>query len=205
MCGLTHRPRESSSTAFCPIANIAGFPPDLQPPLALCATTHYLGGMSLFKRSGYWQDVKPVGMIADFREVWRQAGQNRWRYAAAAGIWTFGIFYLMGTQEAKAPHLPPKVTYITVFPAHRTDAEIIASNEANQKRKEAFAREQARQDEDVRNIYKSLGRWSGMDVDKIAREADAERAAEKKAELDAIAKRRAAANAAQKQAQTPSE
>jgi hypothetical protein len=155
----------------------------------------YLGTMSLFKRSGMWRDVTPTGMIADFREVWHQAGQNRWRFAALAGACTFGVFYVMSQQEASAPHLPPKVTYITVLPAHRTDAEIEASNIANQKRKEAFAREQARRDEDVRNMYKELGRWSGMDVDKIAREADAENAAAKKAELEAIHKRRADANA----------
>jgi len=148
----------------------------------------YLGGMSLFKRSGMWNDVTPTGMIADFREVWRQAGNNRWRFAIVAAACTFGIFYVMMQQEGSAPHLPPKVTYITVFPQHRTDAEIAASNLANQKRKEAFALEQARRDEDVRNLYKEL-------VDKIAREADAQNAAAKKAEVEAIRRRRAEANA----------
>ncbi|WP_159874528.1 hypothetical protein [Novosphingobium sp. 9U] len=151
--------------------------------------------MSLFKRSGMWADVSPTGMIADFREVWRQAGGNRWRFAAVAAVCTFGVFYVMMGQEASAPHHPPKVTYITVFPAHRTDAEIEASNIANQKRKEALALDRARRDADVRNLYKELGRWSGMDVDKIAREADAQNAAEKKAELEAIRKRRQEANA----------
>lgn len=163
----------------------------------------YLGGMGMFKRSGMWNDVSPTGMIADFREVWRQAGQNRWRFAVVAAACTAGVFTVMMQQEASAPHLPPKVTYISVLPSHRTDAEIMASNLANQKSKEAFAREQAKRNEDVRNLYKTLGRVSGMDVDKIAREADAEAAAEKKAELDAIRKRRAEANAAlaaQKQA-----
>lgn len=155
----------------------------------------YLDAMSLFKRSGMWRDVKPTGMIADFREVWRQAGHNRWRFAIVAGACTFGVFYVMMQQEGSAPHLPPKVTYITVFPAHRTDAEIKASNLANQKRKEAFALDQARRDADVRNLYRELGRVSGMDVDKIAREADAQNAAAKKAELEAIRKRREDANA----------
>jgi hypothetical protein len=151
--------------------------------------------MSLFKRSGMWRDVRPTGMIADFREVWRQAGHNRWRFAIVAFACTFGVFYLMMQQEGSAPHLPPKVTYITVFAPNRTDAQIEASNVANQKRKEAFAKQQALRDEDVRNLYKELGRVSGMDVDKIAREADAENAAAKKAELEAIRKRRAEANA----------
>lgn len=163
----------------------------------------YLGGMGMFKRSGMWNDVSPTGMIADFREVWRQAGSNRWRFAAVAGACTAGVFAVMMQQEASAPHLPPKVTYISVLPSHRTDAEIMASNIENQKIKEAMALEQAKRNEDVRNLYKTLGRFSGMDVDKIAREADAQAAAEKKAELEAIRKRRAeadAALAAQKQA-----
>ncbi len=156
----------------------------------------YLAQMAMFKRSGMWRDVNPTGMIADFREVWKQAGRHRWRFAIIAGACTFGVFYVMSQQEGSAPHLPPKVTYITVLPEHRTDAEIMASNIANQKRKEAMALEQARRDADVRNLYKELGRWSGMDVDKIARDADAQNAAEQKAELEAIRKRRAEANAA---------
>ena len=39
-------------------------------------------------------------------------------------------------------------------------------------------------------MYKALGRMIGMDADKIAREADAERAAREKAERDAFASRR---------------
>ena len=155
-----------------------------------------------------WRDVNPRGMIADFREVWRQAGHNRWRIFVFAGACTFGVFYVMFQQEGRAPHLPPKVDYISVLPAHRTDEEIMASNIENQKRKEAMASEKARRDEDVRAIYKQLGRWSGLDVEKIAREADTEEAAREQAELEAIRKRRAEANAAraaQAEAQAASE
>lgn len=138
--------------------------------------------MSPFKRSGYWKDVSPTGMFADFAMVWKEAGHNRWRIAAISAACTFGVFYLMTTQEGKAPHLPPKVTYISVLKSHRTDAEILAENIANQTNKEAWLREQARRDKDVRELYKTIGRVSGMDVDKIAREADAEDAARAKAE-----------------------
>lgn len=146
--------------------------------------------MVLFKRSGYWKDVSPTGMIADFREVWKQAGHNRWRIAAISAACTFGVFYLMTTQEGEAPHLPPKVTYITTLPAHRSDAEILAENIRNQKQKEAWAAEQAKRDADVRELYKEIGRMSGMDVDKIAREAEADEAARKKAEAERIGKPR---------------
>lgn len=142
--------------------------------------------MALFKRSGYWKDVNPTGMIADFVQVWKQAGHNRWRIAALAAACTFGLFGLMSTQEAKGPHLPPKIIYISTLPAGRSYDEIMAENLANQKRKEAWAAEQARRDKEVREIYKTIGRMSGMDVDRIAREADAEQAAADKAEAARI-------------------
>jgi hypothetical protein len=148
-----------------------------------------------FKRRGYFQHVNPTGMIADFREVWRQAGRNRWRIAALAGACTFAVFYLMSQQEGRAPHPPPKVTWISTLPEHRTDEEIMASNVENQKRKEAVAKEQAKRDAEVREIYKQLGTWAGMDVERIVAEADAEKAAEEKAAREAYEKMRAKADA----------
>ncbi len=144
--------------------------------------------MLFSKRTGYWKDVSPTGMIADFRLVWQQAGHNRWRIAAVSAACTFAVFYLMAGQEASAPHPPPKVTWISTLPEGRSDKEILKENIANQKAKEAIALEQAKADAQVRELYKTLGRWSGMDVDKIAREADAEKAAEKAAELKRVGK-----------------
>lgn len=138
--------------------------------------------MSPFKRSGYWKDVSPTGMVGDFVQVWKQAGQHRWRFAVISAACTFGVFFIMSTQEGSAPHPPPKITYISVLKQHRTDAEIEAENLANQQAKETWARELARRNKDVRELYKTIGRMSGLDVDKMAREADAEDAAREKAE-----------------------
>lgn len=149
--------------------------------------------MGLFKRSGYWADVRPTGMIADFVAVWREAGKNRWRIAFLSAACTFSVFAVMWQQEAEAPHPPPDVTYISSWRADRTDKQIEASNIANQKVKEQLEAEQAKRDEEVRDIYKTLGRMSGMDVDKIVREADAEKAAREKARREAFAARRAKA------------
>ena len=96
--------------------------------------------MSPFKRSGYWQHVRPIGMIADFREVWKQAGHNRWRIAALAAACTFGVFYVMSQQGGQAPHPPPEVTYVSSWRADRSDAEIRESNRHNQELKEQLAR-----------------------------------------------------------------
>ena len=147
--------------------------------------------MSLFKRSGYWKNVNPTGMVADFIEVWKQAGNNRWRIAGVSAACTFAVFYLMALQGGEAPHPPPKVTYISVLPDHRTDAEIEASNRKNQQVREYWDREQEKRDEQVRDIYKTIGRLSGMDVDAITKKADAERAAQDKAAEQAFQKRQA--------------
>jgi hypothetical protein len=142
--------------------------------------------MALIRPSSYWRQVSPRGAIRDFVEVWRQAGGNRWRIAVASAACTFGIFYVMWQEEVRGPPRPPTVTYITAWPAHRSDAEITASNIENQRRKDRLAAEQAKRDAEVRAIYKSLGRATGMDVDAIERKAAADRAAEEAAARKAI-------------------
>ena len=81
----------------------------------------------------------------------------------------------MWQEEVRGPPLPPKITYITTFRPDRTDAEIVASNIANQKQKDAIAAAEAARAERIRQMYKTLGRYSGMDVDAIERRANAER------------------------------
>jgi hypothetical protein len=86
----------------------------------------------------------------------------------------------------------PKVTYIATLEPARTDAEIMAENLANQEVKDLRAAEQARIAERKRELYKSLGKAAGMDVEAIERKAEAERAAEEAA----AAKRRKEAGVA---------
>ena len=145
--------------------------------LALSALNPYLGAMALISPSSYWRKVNPVGAVADFREVYRQAGHNRWRFALAAAATTFAIFAVIWQEEMRGPPARPTVTLIKSWPADRGDAEIIRTNRENQERKERLAAEQAQRDEDVRKFYKELGRASGMDVDAIEKEAQAERTA----------------------------
>ena len=132
--------------------------------------------MPMLRRNGMWRDVNPTGMIADFLAVWKQAGRNRWRIAAVSGACTYALFSVWLQEEHIGPADSPEITYITTFAPDRSDAEIMESNIANRKRQEQIAAEQARRDEEVRQIYRTLGRLSGMDVEKIEREAEAERA-----------------------------
>jgi len=134
--------------------------------------------MSLFKRSGMWRDVSPTGAIGDFITVFREAGRNRWRIFGLALLPPLGIFWTFANEEVRGPPRGPVVTYITTFAAGRSDAEIVASNVANQRYKDEVAAEEARRAEDIRQMYKTLGRLSGMDVDAIEAKAKAEREAE---------------------------
>ncbi|MCW1430844.1 hypothetical protein [Novosphingobium sp. JCM 18896] len=135
--------------------------------------------MGLLRSRSFLSNVStPRGMIADFAEVVRQAGDNKWRIGVAAAVCTIAVFSVMWNEGGRGLPRPPKVTYITVWDPHRTQAEIVASNIANQKRKERLAAEQAKRDEDVRQMYKTIGRASGMDVDAIEKKAKAEQAVE---------------------------
>lgn len=125
-----------------------------------------------------WKNVDPVGAIADFRTVWSQAGKNRWWMALAAAAATLSVFSVMFQEEHRILPRPPKVIYISSWRADRTDAEIIASNKANQVYQDKVRAEQAKREEEVREIYKKIGRYSGMDVDAIEAKAKAEKAAE---------------------------
>ena len=143
--------------------------------------------MALLKRYTYFRQVSPTGAIADFASVWREAGSNRWWIALFSAAATLGLFSVMWQEEVRGAPPRPKVTYIAVWPSHRTDAEIIASNIANQKRKDQLAAEQAKRDEEVRRVYKYIGRMSGMDVEAIEAKARAEREAEARAKASPAA------------------
>lgn len=134
--------------------------------------------MSLFKRSGMWRDVSPTGAIGDFIKVFREAGRNRWRIFGLALLPPLGIFWTFANEEVRGPPRGPVVTYISTLAPGRSDAEIIASNVANQRYQDQLVAEQAKREEDVRQIYVKIGRMSGMDVDAIETKARADRAAE---------------------------
>lgn len=136
----------------------------------------------VFKRkNSMWADVSPTGAVSDFVSVWRSSGRNRWRFALAALVASGSVLSLIIREEHRAPPRLPSITYINSWRADRSDEEIKASNLAFQKIKEQRLREQAEAEEETKKLYRTLGRISGMDVDKIERDAAAQRAAEAKA------------------------
>ena len=126
--------------------------------------------------------LNPAEGVGDFWAYIRQPQPYRWPILGLSMLMTGTLLFWVLQERYYLPPERPRVTYITSFAAGRTAEQIIASNIANQARKEALAAEQAEREEIRREIYRTLGRASGMDVEKIEREAAAERAREEAAE-----------------------
>ena len=140
----------------------------------------------------FMRNINPVGALTDLRNVYRQAGPGRWRYALLAALCTFGTFGLMAiTQNWTGERRLPTITYINSWPADRTEAETKAFIAENQKKKEAREQEQAASDAEAQKLWMAVGKASGMDVDAIKRKADADAAATKAA-ADALSAKNAA-------------
>jgi hypothetical protein len=126
-----------------------------------------------------WKTANPTGAIADFIEVYKQAGSNRIPIALVAGLCTFGVFSVMMTQSWKIKRKLPEVTYINSWPLDRTAEETRAFIEANQKKKDALEKARAEAAAEEQRLWMALGRASGMDVEAMKRKAEADKAAEK--------------------------
>lgn len=137
----------------------------------------------------------PKTGIVDFWHEFRKPNPFRVPMLLASTIPLLVIFYWLSGETHYSNPERPVITYITTLDPERSDEEIIASNEANQEVKEL--REAAVEElaERKREIYKTLGRGLGMDVDKIAAEADARKAAEEAAAAERRAQRTSSTDA----------
>ena len=99
---------------------------------------------------------------------------TKWKQGGLSLLsWLFG--------PSAAPPATPDIVYITTFAPDRTDEEIIASNIANQERKEARQRLEEARIEKRREMYRALGQATGIDTDKMEAEIAEERAREEAA------------------------
>ncbi len=128
----------------------------------------------------------PKTGIADFWSEFRKPNPYRWPMLVIS-IFPIAVIILWASSESvyKTPERP-QITYISTLNSDRTDAEIEASNLANQRMKELRAAEAERLAAQKREMYKTLGAATGIDVDKMEAEAEAERAAEEAADQERL-------------------
>lgn len=98
-----------------------------------------------------------------------------------AAVIPAAIFWQFGKERWRIPPAPPEVTYISSFAEGRTDAQIEASNRANQAEQDRLRAEQRRREEEAKEAYRALGRASGLDVDAMEREIARQKALEAQA------------------------
>ncbi|QYU67100.1 hypothetical protein J4558_19395 [Leptolyngbya sp. 15MV] len=129
----------------------------------------------------YLSRLNPAGGFADFWHEFRRPNPYRWPILFVSFMITGGILSLIIWDEVRIPPPRPEVTYITTFEPGRTDAEIAASNLANQQVQDELRAAAEERAELRREIYRDLGRATGMDVDAIDARVARERAADEAA------------------------
>lgn len=126
--------------------------------------------------------LNPVPGIKDFWTEFRRPNPHRWPVLGVSMALTFSIFYVIAQEGGVALPKPPEVIYISTFDPDRTKEEIIASNIENQRRKDMLAAREKERLEVRRDLYRQLGKATGIDTDKMEREIREDEAREKAAE-----------------------
>lgn len=129
----------------------------------------------------FFARFNPVSGARDFASEFSRPTPHKWQILGVSMAATFFVFMVFIPDDQPIKPRSPDVTYITTFAADRTDEEIIASNIANQERQDKRRAEIEAREERKREIYRSLGRASGIDVDEMEREIAEEQAAEEAA------------------------
>jgi hypothetical protein len=139
----------------------------------------------------YWKKINPGGAMSDLAIVFRDAGPKRWPIALTSAVITVGVFSSLTYESWKIPRPQPTIVFIDSWPEDRTPSETAAFIKANQKDKDAQAARIEAYEAEGRRLWATVGKASGLNVDKMQKQADAERAAEKakqQAETDALLK-----------------
>lgn len=129
--------------------------------------------------------LNPAEGALDFWSEFTKPTPYRWPGLIGAAAISFSLFYFFTQERVLIPPAPPTVTYIPSFAPDRSDNEIMASNIENQRIKDERTKLKAERAERIKDMYRTLGRATGMDVDRIEREA-AEADAREAAAQDAL-------------------
>jgi hypothetical protein len=128
----------------------------------------------MFRKSRF----NPGPGLADFWQEFRKPTPHRWPILVVSVLPISLVIMWASGEKVVNPLERPQVTYITSFAPDRSDAEIAASNEENQRIQDARRAEIEEIEEKKKELYRALGRASGMDVDAMERQIAEEEAAE---------------------------
>jgi hypothetical protein len=118
----------------------------------------------------YLQRFNPRGAFEDLVGYWRQPTPYRWQILALSVALTFTGMVLLIPESQRQPPKHPTVTYISTFEPGRSDAEIAASNLANQKRQDELDAQRAAAEERRKERVRALARATGIDVEAMERQ-----------------------------------
>ena len=126
----------------------------------------------------FFARLNPLAGARDFAHEFSRPTPHKWQIMGVSIAATFFVFMAFIPDDQPIKPRSPDITYITSFAPDRTDEEIMASNIANQERQDRLRAEAAERAEFRKEIYRTLGRASGIDVDEMEREIEEEKAAE---------------------------
>ena len=119
----------------------------------------------------FWRQISsPRGAVDDLLHEWKRPNPYRWRILGVSVAATFTLMVVLIPDSERLEPRAPKVTWISTFAPDRTDAEIIASNIANQKHKDLLAAEAAERAQRKKDAARALARASGFDPDELQRQ-----------------------------------
>lgn len=127
------------------------------------------------------QRYNPGPGLADFWDYLRRPQPYRWPILIASTLPALAILLWAGSEARTKEPERPKVTYISTLAADRSDEQIMAENLANQEKQDKLRAEREALEARKRELYRSLGSATGIDVKTMEREAAAERAREEAA------------------------
>ena len=153
------------------VASCSPISADLSDGLALIARDPYLLLMRFLSR------FNPATGMQDFWSEFTRPNPHRWPLLGVSLAVTFALFYGFVVEKWRAPPAKPDVIYITTYAPDRSDAQIVASNIANQKKQDKIRAAAAKRQAEVENMYRQLGRATFVDVDAIDRQIARDKAA----------------------------
>lgn len=116
--------------------------------------------------------------MADFWSEFRRPNPYRWPILAVSAVPVGVVLAWFFNDVHYAEPARPEVTYITSYAPDRSDAEIRASNVENQARKDELRAQQEELAERKKQMYRDLGRATGLDVDAMEEQIARDKALE---------------------------